>query len=173
MTEKIIASYSLLINISCKNFATGLNWKMTGHTVTLMVLFAMCAGFTVSDVNYYYIVPSQNASCPQQEFCHTLSEIAVNVSQYIGNNSNISIFFQPGNHSLAVELSVATANNFSMVAANVQSRNAALVCIGLSGRFRIRDSTFIQIRGLQFIGCGGNEIVQVTYFILKNATFFW
>ena len=136
----------------------------------LTFLFVICPNFTTSNANYYNIVPSLNASCPQQP-CLTLSQFATNTSQYDGNNSNIALFFQPGNHSLAVELSVADANNFSMIA-DVQDNGAAFVrCNGQSGRFSIRDSTFVWIKDLHFIGCGGNEVIQVTHFVIETATF--
>ena len=136
--------------------------------VILMFLF-VCVDLAASNV-HYYIVPSLNVSCPQEP-CLTLSQFATNISRYCGNNNNVSLFFQPGNHSLAFELSLATANIFSMVA-NVRDDEAAFVrCINRSGRFRIRDSIFVLIKGLHFIGCGGNEIIQVKRFILEDAIF--
>ena len=86
----------------------------------------------------------------------------------------ITLSFLPGNHSLAVELSMVAARNISMITANfnVHGDDTALVsCSNQSGRFSIRNSTFVQIKDLHFIGCGGNEIIQVERFILENATF--
>jgi predicted outer membrane repeat protein len=133
-----------------------------------MFLFA---SVTTSNAKYYHIVPSANDSCPQEP-CLTLSQFTGNSSSYNNYSGNITLLFQPGNHSLAVELSVAAANNISMIAANVQDGDAAFVnCFNQLARFRIRNSTFVWIKGLHFVGCGGNEIIQVECFILENATF--
>lgn len=127
---------------------------MIGHSIfTLVFFYAMCADFTISNVNYYHITPSaQNVSCPQEP-CLTLSQFATNSSQY---DSNITLLFQPGNHSFEFELFMVKAINITMVA-NVQDNEVAFVrCTSQSGRFRIRHSIFVLIKGLHFVGCGGN-----------------
>ena len=41
-----------------------------------------------------------------------------------------------------------------------------------SGRFNISETAFVIIKGLHFIGCGGNRVSQVEQFnILENITF--
>ena len=145
---------------------------MTGHIFTLIFLFATCADFSISHVSYYNIVPSQNFLCPDEP-CLTLSQFVTNISQYdYANNSNITLLFHPGNHSLAFELYLANVNNFSMAASSLRAGNTTLVrCINQSGRFRIQDSTFIKIKGLHFIGCGGNEIIEAKHFMLEDISF--
>ena len=136
----------------------------------MIVLFVVCANFSISDAKYYYIIPSLNVSCPQEP-CLTLSQFATNISQYDGNNSDVTLSFQSGNHSLAIELSVANVGNFSMITGIQDDDTAFIRCVGRSGRFHVRDSTFVWVKGLHFIGCGSNKIVKVKKFILEDATF--
>jgi predicted outer membrane repeat protein len=139
----------------------------------MILLTILFASVTTSNANYYHIVPSANDPCPQEP-CFTLSQFIGNISLHDGYNSNITLLFQPGYHSLAVELFVAAANNISMIAANVQGDDTALNfvrCFNQSARFRIQNSTLVWIKGLHFVGCGGNEINQVEHFILEDVTF--
>ena len=140
--------------------------------VVMIILVLLFASVTTSNANYYHILSSANDSdsCPQD--CLTLSQFTGNSSLYNGYNKNITLLFHPGNHSLAVELSIAAARNISMIAANVHGADTAFIsCFNQSGRFHIRNSTFVWIKDLYFVGCGGNEIFQAEYFILENATF--
>ena len=144
---------------------------MITMTVTTF-LFVMCANVASSNANYFHVMPSMNASCPQEP-CLTLSQLIGNISQYYGGyNNNMTLIFHPGNHNLSTELSVAATNNFSMIGTSVRYDDTAFVrCFGQLGRFQVRNSTFVWIKGLHFIGCRGNEIVQVKDLVLENATF--
>ena len=136
----------------------------------IVFVFAMCASSSINSMDYFYIVPSLNVSCPQEP-CLTLSQFADDINRYISRNSSVSLFFQPGNHSLVVELFMINALSFSMTA-DVQIDELAFVnCIGQSGRFRFRDSNFILIKGLHFNRCRSTEITQVRQFVLEDATF--
>ena len=139
--------------------------------IMIIILLFLFASVTTSNANHYHILPSADDPCPQGP-CLTLSQFTGNSSLYNGYNRNVTLLFHPGNHSLAVELSVAAARNISMIAANVHGNDTALVsCFNQSGRFRIRNSTFVWIKGLHFVGCGGNEIIQTEHFLLEDVTF--
>ena len=83
--------------------------------------------------------------------------------------ANISLIFLPGNHSLVKELHVVAANNFSM---STQAAEMVIVeCADQLGRFNIRDITHVSVRGLHFVGCGGNRVSNVGLFIVEDTIF--
>ena len=90
----------------------------------------------------------------------TLSQFTANSTSYLGNVTNISLSFQPGNHSLDRdrELSLSLVDNISMIKdigfQNNDSETLFVECGSQSGRFKIIETTFARIHGLHFIGCG-------------------
>ena len=44
-------------------------------------------------------------------------------------------------------------------------------CGSQSGRFNISETTFATIKGLHFVGYGGNEVSQVEQFIVEDTIF--
>ena len=59
-----------------------------------------------SVINYnIHIIPSLTDQCPSAaSLCITLSELAANTSEHLGNYSNITLIFQPGNFILDAQL---------------------------------------------------------------------
>ena len=113
----------------------------------------------------YYITPTKKTSCLKDP-CLTLAEFATNSTTYQGD---VSLFFLPGNHSLDRGLYLSHAHNFSMTK-DVQDDGTVLVeCTGQEGRFDINATTFVEIKGFHFIGCGGNTVTNVSQFILEDA----
>ena len=131
----------------------------------------MCAGsaYMYSQV-HYYIRPSLDVHCPQDP-CLTLPQLAANFTSYLGNETNISLSFLPGNHGLDRELSLSHANNFSMTRDTGGNGTVFVECVSQSGRFNISETTFATIRGLHFIGCGGNRVSRVEQFIVEDTIF--
>jgi hypothetical protein len=68
---------------------------------------------SVNSQVHYYITPSLSVDCPGDP-CLTLPQFAANSTNYLGNETNVSLSFLPGNHSLDGELSLSNADNFSM-----------------------------------------------------------
>ena len=118
---------------------------------------------------HYYIIPSLTASvdCPRKS-CLTLAQFAAN---YIGNETNISLSFLPGNHSLNGELSLSHADYFSMTKVIGGNGTVFVKCGSQSGRFNISETTFATIKDLHFVGCGGNSVSQVEQFIVEDTIF--
>ena len=140
--------------------------RMNSH---IFILLLVCAGFTYSKV--HHISPSPRISCPQEESCLTLSQFATNTSSYHVNETSISLLFLPGNHSLDRELSLTYANNFSLTKDIQDNETVFIECTSQSGRFDINETTFASIKGLHFIGCGGNTVTQVDRFMLEDTIF--
>ena len=120
---------------------------------------------------HYYITPSLNATCPGDP-CLTLTQlVAINFS----NETNISLWFLQGNHSLDRELSLSRAENVSMMKDARDNGTVFVECgsrnINQSGRFNISETKFAMIKGLHFIGCGGDRVSRVEQFIIEDTIF--
>lgn len=73
--------------------------------VTFLLLcnpFAIVTGVNLTEV--INIIPSLNDSCPAKT-CLTLSQFALNSSEYIDHHPNITLILKPNNHSLDTKLS--------------------------------------------------------------------
>ena len=85
-------------------------FALTLHLLLFLLVYADSAN---SQQVHYYITPSLSVHCPGDS-CRTLPQLAANSTSYLGNETNISLTFLPGNHSLDGELSLSHADNFSM-----------------------------------------------------------
>ena len=141
---------------------------MSGHfSAQLLLLFLLVYADTVYS-KVHYITPSLDAPCPQNSSCLTLSQFAAN-SSYI--ETDTSLLFLPGNHTLDRELLLAQVNNFSMTKDGVGNETIFVECSTRSGRFHISETAFVSINGLHFIGCGSNNFSQVNWLTITSSTF--
>ena len=138
----------------------------TLHLLLFLLVYADSANSQV----HYYITPSLSVHCPGDP-CLTLPQLAANSTSYLGNKTNISLFFLPGNHSLDGELSLSHADNFSMTKVIGGNGTVFVECGSQSGRFSISETTFAMVKDLHFIGCGGNRVSQVDQFIVEDTIF--
>ena len=136
--------------------------------VFLMVYAKSVAMYSQVD---YYIKPSSNDPCPHDP-CLTLSEFTAATDYFSSYHSNISLSFLAGNHNLDAELHIIFyVYNFSMTK-NVQGPGTVIIkCSSQSGRFNVSESSFVSIKDLNFIGCGGNRASQVKQFIVEGTIF--
>ena len=141
---------------------------MNHYLAQLLLLFlSECADFTYSKV--HYITPSLDGPCPQYaSSCLTLSQFASNSSH---NETDVSLLFLEGNHTLDQELLLAHGHNFSMCKYANDNETVFVKCNNQLGRFEISETTYVSIKSLTFIGCGGNRVSQVTRLTISNSTF--
>ena len=142
---------------------------MSSHFLaqSLLLCLLVYADFTYSKV--HYIRSSLDSPCPQNvSSCLTLSQFAANSSH---NETDISLLFLPGNHTLDRELLLAHGHNFSMSKYEKDSETVFVECISQLGRFNIIEATSASIRSLHFIGCGSNRVSQVTWLTIADSTF--
>ena len=132
-----------------------------------LLLFLLVYGVSAYSQVHYYIRPSQDVHCPEDP-CPTLAQLTADTTSYLGNETNISLTFLPGNHGLDRELSLSHADNFSMTN---DSGVVFVKCGSQSGRFNISETTISTIKGLHFIGCGGNRVGQVEQLTLEDTIF--
>ena len=135
--------------------------------VKLLLLFLLVYADTVLG-KVHYITPSLDDPCPQNSSCLTLSQFAAN-SSYI--ETDTSLLFLPGNHTLDRELLLAQVNNFSMTKDGVGNETIFVECSTRSGRFHISETGSVSINGLHFIGCGSNNVSQVNWLTITSSTF--
>ena len=136
-------------------------------TPFLLLFLLAYADFTYSKV--HYITPSLDSPCSQYaSSCLTLSQFVANSSD---NETDVSLLFLPGYHTLDRELLLAHGHNFSMSKYAKDNETVFVECNSQLGRFDISETTYVSIKSLTFIGCGGNRVSQVTSLIIADSTF--
>ena len=147
--------------MSCNSFV------LTGY----LLLFLLVYTDSVYSKVHYYIRPSLNVGCGSGDYCLTLAQFSADSTSYLGNETNISLSFLPGNHSLDRELSLSHTDNFSMTK-NIRGNGTVYVeCGSQSGGFNISETISATIKSLHFIGCGDNRVNQVEQFIVEDTIF--
>ena len=138
---------------------------MGNHLFTFVFLLVYAKSIALQ-----YDITSSLNPCPH-DHCITLSEFtAANYSS--SYHDNISLVFLPGNHSLDTELSIFGTDNFLMTKNVPGDYGTVFVeCNNRSGRFDISETTSVLIKGLNFVGCGGNRASQVDRFIVEDTIF--
>ena len=139
---------------------------MSGHLLIqcLLLFFLLNSDFTHGKV--HYIRPTLDSPCPQDSSsCYTLSQFIAN------NETNISLFFLPGNHTLSKELLLTHGYNFSLTKYAQNDVRVLVQCFGQLGRFDISDATSVSIKDIHFIGCGSNRVSQVTCLTITDSVF--
>ena len=125
-------------------------------TVVLLVLPSLIYGETL------YVRPTSSSTlCPTHP-CHTLSEYAHDIGQYF-NESNLTLQLLPGNHTLDVNLTIASIHQLEILdntSAMVPTRVVCNSNVGLA--FRNIQSK-VRIHGLAFVTCARFRVVQVGY----------
>ena len=142
---------------------------MSSHWLALFLLQFLLAyaDFTYSKV--HYITPSLDSPCPQYaSSCFTLSQFAANSSH---NETDVSLLFLPGNHTLDQELLLANGHNFSMSKYAKSNETVYVECISHFGKFDISETTSVSINCLYFIDCSNTRISKVTWLTITDSTF--
>ena len=141
-------------------------------TVVLLALPSLTCGVTL------HVRPtSTNTSCPTNP-CHTLSEYAEGLGQYF-NDSNLTLQFLPGNHTLSVNLTITGIYQLELLgnsSAEVPIRVLCNSSVGFSVRNYIPvvriDSSYVgltfmdiskvRINGLAFVSCTRPHMAQIS-----------
>ena len=132
-------------------------------TVVLLALPSLNCGVTL------HVRPtSTNTSCPPCP-CHTLSEYAQDPGQYF-NDSNLTLQFLPGNHTLDVNLTITNINQLEIHGAMLPTK---VVCTSHVG-FTFSNISKLSIDGLAFVACARSHVVQFSYavFFYPEKTYF-
>ena len=118
-------------------------------TVVLLALPSLTCGVTL------HVRPtSTNTSCPTLP-CQTLSEYAQDPGKYF-NDSNLTLQFLPGNHTLDINLTITNINQLEIHGALLPTR---VVCDSRVG-FTFSNIHRVSIDGLAFVACARSSVVQ-------------
>ena len=125
---------------------------MLALTVVLLALPSLTYGVTL------HVRPtSTNTSCSAHP-CQTLSEYAQDSGQYF-NDSNLTLQFLPGTHTLNVNLTITNIHQLEIHGAVLLTR---VVCNSYVG-FTFYNISEVSIDGLGFVACARSSVVQVSY----------
>ena len=137
------------------------------------ILFVSFASFSTSvSCRVFYASPSINDLCVStNNSCLILSEIAEAVSSTnVFPDSNITIIFLPGNHSLGASNFTLTAIPYvSMKSLDRDGSSRYVINCHPSSRFLFRFNSFIHISGLTFRGCFETEIHSVIDLTMEDC----
>ena len=119
-------------------------------TVVLLSLPSLTYGITL------HVRPtSTNTSCPPRP-CHTLSEYAQDPGQYF-NDSNLTLTFLPGNHTLDINLTITNISQLEIHGAVLPTK---IVCGSLVG-FIFSNISKLSIDGLAFAACAARRDIYI------------
>ena len=122
------------------------------------------------DFHLLYITPSSNVPCPVNP-CLTLSQLAANSSRWLTSSKHTTLMLLSGNHTLNTDLSVSNINNFFMLSNATSDGVHVIISCQYQVSFNFKNMTELSIKGLMFIGCGGNTFSSIKNFTIENSTF--
>ena len=134
-----------------------------GHVVSLFTIILLFYSLNQVASEEYYITAYATDICAPSMSCLTLS-------QFVARSllkSNITLVFNPGSHYLNASLTASDLGNISMTS---RQMTAEIRCKGYSN-ITFSHSQNIHITNLEFVGCGGNKVVNVDKFVVRNSTF--
>ena len=119
-------------------------------TVVLLALPSLTCGVTL------HVRPtSTNTSCPTHP-CHTLSEYAQDPGQYF-NDSNLTLQFLPGNHTLDINLAITNIHKLEIHGALLPTKVVCNYHVG----FTFSNIYRVSIDGLAFVACAARRDLYI------------
>ena len=152
---------------------------MGAKSFLCLILLLNMSGLTTAVFASYIIQPSQllqtydyRMECDDLDNSDlTLSQFVDNLSDYLENDTTLSLIFLPGKYSLESDLIIENVHSFSMHAWPGSSSKVEITC-GHKARFEFSNVSTVTISGLEFIGCFQNRVITVRHFQLENSGFF-
>ena len=146
---------------------------------SFLCLILLLSGLTTVVPACYIIRPSQLQTCDYCVECDglvnsdlTLSQfVNDNLSDYLANDTTLSLIYLPGKYSLESDLIVENVHSFSMYAWPGSSSKVEITC-GHKARFEFSNVSTVTISGLEFTGCFQNHVITVPRFQIENSGFF-
>ena len=146
----IIGHYTLSLNRFFFPMASHQGVLTLALTVVLLALPSLTYGVIL------HVRPtSTNTSCPTHP-CLTLSEYAQDPGQYF-SDSNITLQFLPGNHTLDINLNITNINQMEIHGAVLPTR---VVCNSDVG-FTFSNIHRMSIDGLAFVACARSSVIHL------------
>ena len=134
------------------------------NVILCLVTFTFVTGLA----QVYYITPSPEDPCPTEATCLTLSQFANSLnSSYNHVETNVTLIFLSEHHGLEKELVFENIDALFMLS---NSTSTVITCYHHTN-LRFTSINIVRISNLNFIGCAGNVVKYVNYFVLKESTF--
>ena len=139
------------------------------HFTKFIIIILFCSSLLQVRSEEYYIEAKFNSSepCIATAPCQTLDDIVANFSGLF--NSNDTLVFSSGTHYLSINATITDTSNLSM-SSESENVTTRIMCENYS-RFIFELSNNIHISNLEFVGCGGNEVVNVDNFVIHETVF--
>jgi predicted outer membrane repeat protein len=136
------------------------------------MMLSFCFVYQVASVEYHITAASATDVCASPP-CLTLAQFVARSSYYL--RSNVALVFGPGRHNLTAALTASNLRNVSMISrqtiAEIWCDSTSLSYYSNNIMITFSHSQDIHITNLEFVGCGGNQMVNVDNFEVRNSTF--
>ena len=137
--------------------------------MSTLLLFNLAIG-VISDV--YYIKPTTEYQCSiHNQPCLTLEDFIVNINRSLNANTmsslELTVKLLPGNHTLNRRLEVSSIRKFQI---SSQINSSWIICHKPKD-FKFFNVTTIDIRNLNFFGCGQCKSLSIGKFTAENCIF--
>ena len=138
----------------------------------ILLLFNLAMGM-INDSEVYYIKHATEYQCSiHNQPCLTLEDFIVNTSRSLNANImsslELSVELLPGNHTLNRHLQIWSIRRFQV---SSQINSSWIICHEPNKEFQFFNVTTIDIRNLNFFGCGGCKSLSIGKFTAENCIF--
>ena len=135
----------------------------------LLVIIGCCELplLVTADGGTYYITPTANSPCPGQQPCLSLSQL-FSAEKRWNSDSNLTLIFLPGNHSLNSEQSIENVSESHMIG---YTNHSTIIHCGQLAKISFKMIELLVINGLKFVGCRGNKADSVQQFVIADSAF--
>ena len=116
---------------------------------------------TAASGTVLYVTPTLETPCPAKP-CHTLSQYAHNVSEYI--TTDTTFVFLPGDHSLDTDFNISDISSLAIVGntSSFPRLTSRVVCSNTDAMVAIANVSLLSITALEVLSCGQNNVERVS-----------
>ena len=116
---------------------------------------------TAASSTVLYVTPTPETPCPAKP-CHTLSQYAHNVSEYL--TTDTTFVFLPGDHSLDTDFNISDISSLVIVGntSSFPRLTSRVVCSNTDAMVAIANVSHLSIAALEVLSCGQNNVERVS-----------
>ena len=136
--------------------------SLVKSTVQLFIaLLLVLHTTTAASGTVLYVTPTPETPCPAKP-CHTLSQYAHNVSEYL--TTDTTFVFLPGDHSLDTDFNISDISSLAIVGntSSFPKLTSRVVCSNTDAMVAIANVSHLSIAALEVLSCGQNNVERVS-----------
>ena len=137
------------------------------HFTKIIIIILFCSSLLQVRSEEYYIKANSTDLCTVP--CQLLDQVIANFSDLFSPNDTVTLVFNPGTHYLSVNATIINISNLLM-SSKSENLTTRIICKNYAW-FIFEHLNNIHISNLEFIGCGGNQVVNVDYFVIHETVF--